>query len=77
MKNLNFEAVIFDMDGVITKTALTHASAWKKMFDEYFIKGKRNMASHSAGSLMPTIIYRMLTENPVTKELNRSYNRAE
>ncbi|MCK4750954.1 MAG: beta-phosphoglucomutase family hydrolase, partial [Bacteroidales bacterium] len=30
-----FEAVIFDLDGVITKTALVHASAWKKMFDEY------------------------------------------
>ena len=30
-----FEAVIFDLDGVITKTALVHASAWKKMFDQY------------------------------------------
>ena len=30
-----FEAVIFDLDGVITKTALVHASAWKEMFDEY------------------------------------------
>jgi beta-phosphoglucomutase family hydrolase len=30
-----FDAVIFDLDGVITKTALVHAAAWKKMFDEY------------------------------------------
>ncbi|MBW6533712.1 MAG: beta-phosphoglucomutase family hydrolase [Mariniphaga sp.] len=30
-----FNAVIFDLDGVITKTAVTHAAAWKKMFDEY------------------------------------------
>lgn len=30
-----FEAVIFDLDGVITKTALVHASAWKRMFDQY------------------------------------------
>ncbi len=30
-----FDAVIFDLDGVITKTALVHASAWKKMFDVY------------------------------------------
>ena len=30
-----FDAVIFDLDGVITKTALVHASSWKKMFDEY------------------------------------------
>ncbi len=28
-------AVIFDMDGVITDTARTHAHAWKKLFDEY------------------------------------------
>src|SRR5579871_30575 len=32
---LNFEAVIFDMDGVITKTATVHSLAWKKMFDEF------------------------------------------
>ena len=35
MGQLAFEAVIFDMDGVITKTAITHAAAWKKMFDEF------------------------------------------
>lgn len=37
-KNLSFKAVVFDMDGVITKTALTHAAAWKKMFDGYLQK---------------------------------------
>ncbi len=30
-----FKAVIFDLDGVITKTANVHSRAWKKMFDEY------------------------------------------
>ncbi len=35
----NFKAVIFDLDGVITKTALVHSAAWKKMFDEY-LKGR-------------------------------------
>jgi HAD superfamily hydrolase (TIGR01509 family) len=30
-----FDAVIFDLDGVITKTALTHSAAWKKMFDDF------------------------------------------
>ncbi|MBT5989149.1 hydrolase, partial [bacterium] len=35
----SFEAVIFDLDGVITKTALVHSLAWKKMFDEY-LKGR-------------------------------------
>ncbi len=35
MQKLNFDAVIFDLDGVITKTATVHSTAWKKMFDEY------------------------------------------
>ena len=34
---LNFDAVIFDLDGVITKTALVHGSAWKKMFDDFLL----------------------------------------
>jgi beta-phosphoglucomutase family hydrolase len=34
-QKLSFEAVVFDLDGVITKTALVHARAWKRMFDEY------------------------------------------
>lgn len=29
------KAAIFDLDGVITSTATTHANAWKKMFDQY------------------------------------------
>ena len=33
--DLLFKAVIFDLDGVITQTALVHADAWKMMFDEY------------------------------------------
>jgi beta-phosphoglucomutase family hydrolase len=28
-------ACLFDMDGVVTKTALVHAAAWKEMFDEF------------------------------------------
>jgi hypothetical protein len=35
MQKYSFDAVIFDLDGVITQTALTHAKAWKDMFDEY------------------------------------------
>lgn len=31
----SFDAVIFDLDGVITETASVHARAWKQMFDEY------------------------------------------
>jgi beta-phosphoglucomutase family hydrolase len=35
MTDLPFDAVIFDLDGVITRTALVHSRAWKQMFDEY------------------------------------------
>ena len=35
MKKFGFDGVIFDLDGVITKTASVHSKAWKKMFDEY------------------------------------------
>ncbi len=35
------DAVIFDMDGVVTQTALVHAAAWKQLFDEY-------LAAHAA-----------------------------
>lgn len=31
----DFEAVILDLDGVVTRTATIHALAWKKIFDEY------------------------------------------
>ncbi len=30
-----FDAVLFDMDGVLTATAEVHAKAWKRMFDDY------------------------------------------
>ena len=35
MSSYAFDAAIFDLDGVITKTATVHSHAWKKMFDEY------------------------------------------
>jgi trehalose 6-phosphate phosphatase len=30
-----YDAVLFDLDGVVTRTAETHAKAWKKLFDQY------------------------------------------
>ncbi len=59
-KDLSFDAVIFDMDGVITKTALTHAAAWKKMFDEYLLKreaehGEQFVEFTHAGDYLPYV----------------------
>ena len=31
----DLDAVVFDMDGVVTDTATVHATAWKKLFDAY------------------------------------------
>ena len=31
----DFEAVIFDLDGVVTQSARIHAQAWKEMFDRF------------------------------------------
>ena len=31
----DFDAVIFDLDGVITRTARVHAEAWKRLFDDF------------------------------------------
>lgn len=31
----DFDAVLFDMDGVLTQTATVHAAAWKQLFDAF------------------------------------------
>ena len=59
-RNLSFDAVIFDMDGVITKTALTHAASWKKMFDKYLKKrevehGEKFVEFTHAGDYLPYV----------------------
>jgi alpha,alpha-trehalase len=33
----DFDAVIFDTDGVITRTAVVHEAAWKRLFDAYLL----------------------------------------
>lgn len=55
-----FDAVIFDLDGVITKTALVHASAWKKMFDDYMLTRKERFGEEfreftHAGDYLPYV----------------------
>jgi beta-phosphoglucomutase family hydrolase len=33
-----FDAVLFDLDGVLTSTAAIHADAWKQMFDDFLAR---------------------------------------
>ena len=37
-----YDAVLFDLDGVVTNTASLHAMCWKQMFDEYLQKRARH-----------------------------------
>lgn len=36
-----FAAVLFDLDGVVTRTAAVHAAAWKRLFDAYLERRAR------------------------------------
>jgi beta-phosphoglucomutase family hydrolase len=38
ISRVRFDAVLLDLDGVITDTANLHAACWKRMFDEYLQK---------------------------------------
>ena len=37
----DYDAVLFDLDGVLTKTATVHAAAWKKLFDSFLEQWSR------------------------------------
>ena len=41
-----YDAVVFDMDGVITDTATVHAAAWKRMFDAYLVEREARTGEH-------------------------------
>ncbi len=34
----DYDAVLFDLDGVLTKTASVHAAAWKRLFDDFLAR---------------------------------------
>ncbi|HEX5618255.1 MAG TPA: beta-phosphoglucomutase family hydrolase [Solirubrobacteraceae bacterium] len=38
-----FKALVFDLDGVITRTATIHAAAWKRLFDEFLERRAREL----------------------------------
>jgi beta-phosphoglucomutase family hydrolase len=44
-----FDALIFDLDGVITQTASIHARAWKRLFDEFL----RERAARMGTAFLP------------------------
>jgi len=38
--DLGFDAVLFDLDGVVTRTAELHAAAWAELFERLRREGK-------------------------------------
>jgi phosphoglycolate phosphatase-like HAD superfamily hydrolase len=48
-----YDAVLFDLDGVITDTANLHAACWKQMFDEYLQKRAAPRAAPSNITVEP------------------------
>ncbi len=46
-------ACLFDLDGVLTDTALVHARAWKVTFDDYL----RETSAHTGGTFTPFDIH--------------------
>ena len=44
-----YDAMLFDLDGVVTRTATLHAAAWKRLFDEFLA----DRASPEGGSFEP------------------------
>jgi beta-phosphoglucomutase family hydrolase len=50
-----FDAFLFDLDGVITRTAGLHASAWKRLFDEH-------LAADAAGTGRPFVPFDIVAD---------------
>ncbi|MEO5732930.1 MAG: beta-phosphoglucomutase family hydrolase [Rubrivivax sp.] len=45
----DYDAVLFDLDGVLTRTASVHATAWKKLFDGFL----KQRAAENGDSFVP------------------------
>jgi alpha,alpha-trehalose phosphorylase len=43
-----FDAVLFDLDGVLTTTRAVHAAAWKRTFDEFLRRWDARQSTTSA-----------------------------
>jgi beta-phosphoglucomutase-like phosphatase (HAD superfamily) len=43
LRREEFDAVVFDMGGVVTKTAAVHAAVWKRLFDDYMGERSRSI----------------------------------
>ena len=61
-----YDAVLFDLDGVITDTASLHATCWKQMFDEYLQKRASTEGRHFVPLISPRTTGFTWMESPVS-----------
>jgi alpha,alpha-trehalase len=68
----DYDAVIFDLDGVITDTASTHSTAWKALFDEY-LKQRADQSGEPFVPFDPDTDYRQWVDGKPRYEGVRSF----
>jgi beta-phosphoglucomutase-like phosphatase (HAD superfamily) len=61
-----YDAVLLDLDGVITDTANLHAACWKQMFDEYLQKRAAQRGEIFRPSISPETTGSMWTGGPAS-----------
>jgi trehalose-phosphatase len=66
------EAVLFDMDGVVTDTAQAHAAAWQRLFDEY-LKARAERRGEEFRPFDPRHDYRQYVDGKLRMDGVRSF----
>ena len=61
-----FDAVLFDLDGVLTATAHVHERCWKRVFDEYLSSSVASHENRSRPFELPRTTNNMLTASCAT-----------
>jgi beta-phosphoglucomutase family hydrolase len=68
-------ACLFDLDGVLTRTAVVHAAAWKKMFDAY-LRAHAEQAAEAFRPFDPVAEYAQYLDGKPRYDGVRSFLRA-
>ena len=75
LERAHLDAAIFDLDGVVTRTAAQHARAWQQMFDEYLQqRGRREQRTYAPFD--PQADYRRHLDGKPREDGTRSFLRA-
>jgi trehalose 6-phosphate phosphatase len=72
LRREEFDAVVFDMDGVVTKTAVVHATAWKRLFDDY-MKGRSQSSGEDWRPFDAEVDYRQYVDGKPRYDGVRSF----